>query len=485
MGTVWAATDELLHREVAVKELHLDGGESGALREARGLARIRHPNVVVVYDVVEQDGRPWIVMELVRGRSLAEVLREDGPLPPREAARVGAAVAGALLAAHAHGIQHRDVKPANVLVDGASGRVVLTDFGIARVPGSTTISDSGAFVGSPEYTAPERMSGQQAGPESDLWSLGALLCAAVDGHSPFRGESIGEIVHAVAFADIRPPEAVGPLLPVVRGLLERDPARRMAAADVQTVLVAYAETGVEPPTPPTPATLPRAPARERPAGRGRRRRVLTGLAVAVLIAVVAGGTAALLVSRRGGGPDGGAEAAPSRRPAPAAATTSPAPAPAATTLAPAATLPDGFRVVADAHGWSVALPAGYRREEAPPRTYYWSADRAFRFGERVQPEGAGSPYEVMRAQDAAARGPKGTYRGFRDSVLTRTTQNGADAALWEFTYDGFGDGKGPRRTFDLCWEQGGRMYDIWLSGPLDLTEQTRAIFDTARATFTP
>ncbi|NUS17953.1 MAG: serine/threonine protein kinase, partial [Streptomyces sp.] len=264
MGTVWAATDELLHREVAVKELHLADGESAqqldrALREARGLARIRHPNVVVVHDVVEQDGRPWIVMELVDGRSLADVLREDGPLPPREAARVGAAVAGALLAAHEHGIQHRDVKPANVLMDRTSGRVVLTDFGIARVPGSTTISDTGAFVGSPEYTAPERMSGQPAGPESDLWSLGALLCAAVDGRSPFRGESIGEIVHAVAFADISPPAAVGPLMPVVRGLLERDPARRMAAAEVQTVLIAYAETGVEPPTPPTPATLPTAP----------------------------------------------------------------------------------------------------------------------------------------------------------------------------------------------------------------------------------
>lgn len=481
MGTVWAATDELLHRTVAVKELHLADGEQRALREARGLARIRHPNVVVVYDVVEQDGRPWIVMELVDGRSLAEVLREDGPLPPREAARVGAAVAGALLAAHEHGIQHRDVKPANVLLDRTTGRVVLTDFGIARVPGSDTVSETGAFVGSPEYTAPERMDpNQAAGPESDLWSLGALLCAAVEGHSPFRGESVAEIVHAVAFADIRPPAAVGPLLPVVRGLLERDPARRMAAADVRTVLVAYAEAGIEPPTPPTVPAVPKARAdggERAPRGAGRRRRILAGLAVVVLVAVVAGGTAALVVLRGSGGGGHAATAPP---------TTTASPSPTPTTPTPTASpLPAGFRTVTDKHGWSVALPDGWVRQEVPPRVYYWSADHAFRFGERIQPPGKGTAYDVMHGQDVAARGPKAPYQGYRDGVVTRTTQNGADAALWEFTYDGFGDGKGARRTFDLCWVQDGRMYDVWLSGPLDRTEETRSLFDTARRTFTP
>lgn len=497
MGTVWAATDELLHRRVAVKELHLSGdGETGrqldrALREARSVARIRHPNVVVVHDVVEQDGSPWIVMELVDGRSLADVLRDDGPLPPREAARVGAAVAGALLAAHEHGIQHRDVKPANVLIDRKSGRVVLTDFGIARVPGSATISETGGFVGSPEYTAPERMSGAQAGPESDLWSLGALLCAAVDGRSPFQRESIGEIVHAVAIGDITPPATVGPLMPVVRGLLERDPARRMAAAEVQTVLVAYAETGVEPPTPDAPTTpeLPaQGPAPARP--RGARRRVLGGLVGATLIAVVAGGTAALVVTR---GQGGDASAAPPARSAtPGGTSRAPSdpalarPAPSATpTPAATPTVPDGFVRVTDVRGFSVTLPAGYRREEQPPRVYYWSPDRAFRFGERVQPPALGSPYTIMSTQDVQARGPKGPYRGYRDGVVTRTTQAGEDAALWEFTYDGFASGGGPRRTFDLCWTQGGRTYDIWLSGPLGQSERIRSLFDTARASFTP
>ncbi|WP_327289164.1 serine/threonine-protein kinase [Streptomyces sp. NBC_01198] len=488
MGTVWAATDELLHRQVAVKELHPESGRQHdrALREARSVARIRHPHVVVVHDVVEEDGRPWIVMELVDGRSLADVLREDGPLAPREAARVCAAVAGALLAAHTHGIQHRDVKPANVLIDRSSGRVVLTDFGIARIPGSATISETGSFVGSPEYTAPERMSGHATGPESDLWSLGALLCAAVDGHSPFQRESIGEIVHAVAIADITPPATVGPLLPVVRALLDRDPARRMAAAEVQTVLVAYAETGVEPPTPDAPT--PELPAPEPaalPRPRGRRRRLLGGLAAALLIAVVAGGTAALVVTRG----EGSSAAAPPPTVAPTAPTTAPAPTTAApTTTAPAPTtaaVPAGFRTVTDKRGFSVALPAGYVRQEMDPRVYYWSPDHSFRFGERVQDPDAGDPYAVMHAQDVAARLPNGPYAGYRDGVITRTTQHGQEAALWEFTYDGFAGVPGARRTFDLCWMQGGRMYDVWVSGPVTRVEQTRAMFDTARATFTP
>jgi hypothetical protein len=499
MGTVWRATDELLRRQVAVKELHLpetalgdgdaDRRRDRALREARSVARIRHPHVVVVHDVVEQDGRPWIVMELVDGRSLADVLREDGPLAPREAARICAAVAGALLAAHEHGVQHRDVKPANVLIERPTGRVVLTDFGIARVPGSATISETGAFVGSPEYTAPERMSGGGAGPESDLWSLGALLCAAVDGRSPFHRESIGEIVHAVAIGDITPPKTVGPLLPVVRGLLDRDPARRMAAAEVMTVLMAYAETGVAPPESPTPrlpvaeaVTVPAAvPARR----RSRRRWLVAGVA-ATVIAVVAGATAALVVTR-GGADAGGAPPPSSTAPAPTRATATPttsAPG-AAPAVATTPALPAGYRRYTDPSGFSTALPAGYVRDAERDaagvlRTYYWSPGHTFRFGEREQTPDPRGPYVVMAGQHA--KGPA-AYHGYRDGIITRTTQHGVPAALWEFTYDGFGDGKGARRTFDLCWTQGGRMFDVWLSEPVEQTEAARAVFDTAVAAF--
>ncbi len=518
MGTVWRATDELLRRQVAVKELHLpDIGltevEAGdrrerALREARSVARIRHPHVVVVHDVVEQDGRPWIVMELVDGRSLADVLRDDGPLDPREAARICAAVAGALRAAHDHGIQHRDVKPANVLIERDTGRVVLTDFGIARVPGSATISETGSFVGSPEYTAPERMSGRGAGPESDLWSLGALLCAAVDGQSPFHRESIGEIVHAVAIDDFTPPATVGPLLPVVSSLLDRDPARRMAAAEVQTVLMAYAVTGAEPDTPvlpnpegpgdggaapashvpagPEPAGTAVPAGTDRPApdrpGAGRGRMAFGAVAVTVL-AVVAGATAAIVVTR---GEAGGA-------PSPTTVTTTASLPPLGHTAPPTtpapttgpATTPAGFRTVHDPAGFTVALPAGYVRQDQPPRVYYWSADHAFRFGERSQRTDPRGPYAVLRDQDLASQGRNTQYQGYRDGIITRTTQHGQAAALWEFTYDGFPDGGGPRRTFDLCWTQDGRMYDIWLSSPIERVEEARHTFDTARATFRP
>ncbi|MGW9174570.1 protein kinase domain-containing protein, partial [Streptomyces decoyicus] len=255
MGTVWRATDEILGRQVAVKELHLDEGTTEAdarvqreraMREARTVARIKHPNVIVVHDVVEQDGRPWIVMELVEGPSLADRLQSGGPVAPREAARIGVALLGAVHAAHALGVLHRDIKPANVLMEPGSGRVVLTDFGIAQVPGVTTLTDAGGFVGSPEYTAPERMAGRGAGPEADLWSLGVLLCVALSGESPFRRDSLGGVLHAVVYDEIELPEAARPLHAVVHGLLERDTGRRLGADETERLLRGYLQSGRAP-----------------------------------------------------------------------------------------------------------------------------------------------------------------------------------------------------------------------------------------------
>ncbi|MBZ4324216.1 serine/threonine-protein kinase, partial [Streptomyces huiliensis] len=194
MGVVWRAFDEVLGREVAVKEVrapeHLREADVRVLharlvQEARAAARISHRSVITVHDVVEERGRPWIVMELVRGRSLADVLEADGLLSPREAARVGSAVLRALRSAHAAGVLHRDVKPANVLLQD-DGRVVLTDFGIALVEGTGTLTRTGDVIGSPDYLAPERALGKHPGTPSDLWSLGATLYAAVEGMSPFR-----------------------------------------------------------------------------------------------------------------------------------------------------------------------------------------------------------------------------------------------------------------------------------------------------------
>lgn len=193
MGTVWRAEDETVGREVAVKEPripdHLPERERANAfermrREARAAARLDHPAVVNVHDVAVEDGQPWIVMELLRGHSLGAVLQE-GTLGTREAARIGLEVLGALEAAHQGGILHRDVKPDNVLL-GHHDRVVLADFGIAQIEGETSLTDTGGFVGSPEFIAPERVLGQRPGPASDLWSLGVVLYAATEGVSPFR-----------------------------------------------------------------------------------------------------------------------------------------------------------------------------------------------------------------------------------------------------------------------------------------------------------
>ncbi|MFF6993718.1 protein kinase [Streptomyces sp. NPDC008313] len=258
MGVVWRATDQLLGREVAVKELALDDTLSAdearqqrerTLREARAVAQLQHPHIVVVHDVVEDDERPYIVMELITGGSLADRISAHGPVDASEAARIGIGLLGALRRAHDAGVLHRDLKPANVLMEAGTDRVVLTDFGIAQVAGATTLTETGSFVGSPEYTAPERMSGARTGPESDLWSLGALLCTILSGESPFRRDSLGGILHAVVVDDIRPPAQAGPLLPVVRGLLERDPDRRLDAVEAERLLRAFRATGRTPRVP--------------------------------------------------------------------------------------------------------------------------------------------------------------------------------------------------------------------------------------------
>ncbi|MFH8707382.1 serine/threonine-protein kinase [Streptomyces rubrogriseus] len=258
MGTVWRAKDETVDREVAVKEPrvpdHLPERERANAfermrREARAAARLDHPAVVDVHDVAVVDDQPWIVMELVRGRSLGDALQE-GTLSAREAARIGLEVLGALEAAHAAGVLHRDVKPDNVLL-GRHDRVVLTDFGIAQIEGETSLTDTGGFVGSPEYIAPERVLGQRPGPASDLWSLGVVLYAATEGVSPFRRSNTPATLQSVLNATPAPPaSAQGPLAEVITGLLDKDPARRPDAARVRALLDAAANPPAPQPAPP-------------------------------------------------------------------------------------------------------------------------------------------------------------------------------------------------------------------------------------------
>lgn len=244
MGTVWRARDQVVDRDVAVKEPrvpdHLSERERERVhlrmqREARAAARIDHPAVVTMHDVVIEDAKPWIVMELVNGQSLADRLR-DGTLDVREAARIGLAVLGALSAAHEAGVLHRDVKPDNVLL-GRGDRVVLTDFGIAQVEGEQGLTETGAFVGSPEFIAPERVLGRHPGPESDLWSLGVVLYAAVEGMSPYRRSSTPATLQAVLSAEPQmPARGSGAFGTLVMQLLRKDPAMRPDATEIRQTL---------------------------------------------------------------------------------------------------------------------------------------------------------------------------------------------------------------------------------------------------------
>ncbi|BCM68928.1 MULTISPECIES: serine/threonine-protein kinase [Streptomyces] len=535
MGVVWRASDQVLGRQVAVKELLSDDTlpeddarrrRDRTFREARAVCQLRHPHIIVVHDVVEQDERPYLIMELIDGGSLAERIAREGPVDAVEAARIGVALLSAVRTAHEAGVLHRDIKPANVLIESATDRVVLTDFGIAQVEGATTLTETGSFVGSPEYTAPERMSGLRTGPESDLWSLGALLCTALSGESPFRRDSLGGILHAVVAAEIRPPAEAEPLLPVVRGLLERDPDRRLGAADAEWMLRAYLETGRTPdapgsagttgshvgglihrihgsrtpkaPTPYTPTQLdlpyggplpPVAP--EPPPARSSPRGLLVA---ALLVAALAGAgvsAAALLLHRDGdggGGTPGGTATTPATRTgtggtflSPTPTGTRPAPTPTASPGTTGShTAPSGYRTARDPAGFSLAVPEDFTRRPQGPRVFYLSPGETFRLGIRVGAPQPGGPEGALNR--SAAAGPS-TNPGYHDGRVTRTTHHGHPAAFWEFTWDGFSAAEGPRHTYDLCWEENGLVYDVWVSAPVGKVREAREYFDVAVDTF--
>ncbi|MFI2039510.1 serine/threonine-protein kinase [Streptomyces bottropensis] len=568
MGIVWRATDQLLGRQVAVKELALDDSlpeersrqrRERTLREARAVARLGHPHIIVVHDVVEQDERPYIVMELINGGSLAERVEAEGPVDAREAARIGIALLGALRRAHDAGVLHRDLKPANVLMETGTDRIVLTDFGIAQVAGATTLTESGSFVGSPEYTAPERMSGTRTGPESDLWSLGALLCAVLSGESPFRRDSLGGILHAVVVDEIRPPAQAAPLLPVVRGLLERDPDRRLDAAEAERLLRTFRETGRTPrttkaprasagytptrrdvprpgrdaqrraaaghaaqdgpaaggpsPSGPPPPGAPEASLREQPPRQRQPQSARTVLVAAALVAAMAGAgvSAAALLLRDGGGGGGGGTPSSSAPGTPQESRTTGAPAtsggpgasgasgtPGTSTddtpgtssdatptvtrsrAATGPTVPSGYRLAEDERGFSLAVPDGFTRDPQGERVFYLSPGEVIRIGVKLDDPQEGGPAGVMRR--AHEKGPS-TNPGYRDGRVTETTHGGRPAARWEFTWDGFSATEGPRHTYDLCWEQDGRLYDVWVSAPVGKVSEAKEYFDVAVDTF--
>ncbi|MEV0919088.1 serine/threonine-protein kinase [Streptomyces sp. NPDC049967] len=348
MGTVHRAVDETLGRTVAVKELRfptaIDDDEkrrliTRTLREAKAIARIRNNGAVTVYDVVDEDDRPWIVMELIEGKSLAEAVREDGVLTPRRAAEVGLAILDVLRSAHREGILHRDVKPSNVLI-AEDGRVVLTDFGIAQVEGDPSVTSTGMLVGAPSYISPERARGHKPGPPADLWSLGGLLYASVEGCPPYdKGSAIATLT-AVMTEPLDPPKNAGPLEEVIYGLLARDPEQRLDDAGARALLndVINAPEQSDAPVPPADATqvmaLPKVPAPAKPAsksgepGEGTRDRLRGALRSArnAKAAPVAGTSAAPAApARPATAPSTATASASGAVPPPRPATTAPVP----------------------------------------------------------------------------------------------------------------------------------------------------------------
>ncbi|GIF14762.1 hypothetical protein Ate01nite_47940 [Actinoplanes teichomyceticus] len=469
MGQVWLAHDEILEREVAVKRIDLpeelaqgDAAARRSLREARAAARLSHPNVVQVYDILALDERTWIVMEYVPSRSLREVIAEDGPLDPYRVARIGVDLLAALQAAHRAGVQHRDVKPGNVLL-ADDGRVLLTDFGIAAIDDDSLTSKSDVLVGSPLYMAPERARFGAGGAPADMWGLGATLYAAVEGHPPFQRTSTMATLAALATEEPDPPAHAGPLAPVLDGLLRKDPAQRMAAEEAERLLrLAVAELdgvvagAAAVPKPRTPADDESAP--PAPAVPERRLRLIA-LAAAVVV-LLAAGLAVFLVTRPSSettagktpattgpaaGPAGTAPGttATSASPSPArssAPPSSPAP-PASASAKPSGgsgtdaggrpVLPAGWRVWNDETGFSVYVPKGWRTSTRGTIRYFRDG-KGHVLGIDQTDKPKSNPVADWKAQKRA-RVSAGDFPRY-DEIKIAAVDYFQKAADWEFTF---------------------------------------------------
>ncbi|MEE4544044.1 serine/threonine-protein kinase [Streptomyces sp. V4-01] len=459
MGAVWIGHDTRFGREVALKEAHFDadGPDAAArieriMREARAAARIDHPAVVTIHDVVMHDGRPWIVMERIRGESLGDRLKSERRLSDGEAARIAGAVAEALGAAHARGVLHRDVKPANVLL-GPSGRVVLTDFGIARIQGERSLTRSGEFVGSLEYTAPERMGSARPGAAADLWSLGVMLFRMVEGWSPFRRTTVHATVTAVLTADMPRPVQTTGLAPLIMALLDRNPAGRPTADDAAAVLRSLAQ-----PSPEQAANARESqialPAVAGSVSRRPRKELITGV-----IAAAVAGTALTLVAASilHGASD------PSSSSTPSATVTGRSPRPslrASTAPSPAS----GYDRVIEA-AFTVDLPRGWkRRGPASGPTFTFTAGDcrvtivAGQDSARFQ-DGDPLEYQLMEPELAAFR--NSTWSNAYDLKLARI--HGREGAQGTYFWR---DGKGlSLYAENTVLVADGRFHVILVEGP--------------------
>ncbi|MFJ7075190.1 serine/threonine-protein kinase [Streptomyces sp. NPDC098781] len=485
MGTVWRAEDRLLGRHVALKKLHipphLQDDEVQTLhertrREARSAARITHPNVIVVHDVLDDEGLPCIVMEYVPSVTLSDVLKRRGALPTEEAARIGRAMASALRAAHAAGVLHRDVKPANVLL-GDDGRIVLTDFGIAMESGTSSLTKPGELIGSIGYLAPERLRGARLGtsPASDLWALGATLYQAVEGRDPFRRATAIETAYAIATDPYDPPRDAGRLGPVIEGLLVKDPEQRMDVHEVERRLADLTGTRTErldPPTRPERSDDLAPPARK--GGTGRRRKVVLSALAVTLAACLAGG-AVWWANGRTDGRDGHASGSSGTSGSSGSEVTG-TPDPSSSSGFEVPPVPAGYHLAEPDTGISVPVRDGWTRDTLSGGEVVY-VDPSERVGLRVNViEFAGtdplSHWRETEEEQTARDNP-----GYERVRMAETTFRGRPAGYWEFTFDGRAR---KYRAAELAFAStDGTQYVIYLSAPDAEWHKYRPVFDKA------
>ncbi|HSK54044.1 MAG TPA: protein kinase [Jiangellales bacterium] len=518
MGTVWAARDEVLGRDVAVKEIVAPPSLSPeerrmlrerTLREARAAAQVSCPTAVTVYDVVEEADRPWVVMELLPTRSLADLLREEGTLTPRRAAEVGLDVLEALTAAHEAGVLHRDVKPSNVMVD--DGRAVLADFGIATLEGDPALTSTGMLVGSPSYMAPERARGQGPLPASDLWSLGATLFTAVQGRAPFeRGSQLATLA-AVVGEETPPAPAAGPLEPVLHALLAKDPGDRPEPDRLREMLEAVLRSpeadrplGDRPmPAPVSDSTTP-IPVVVQP----DRRRVRPVLALLLATLVLAAGALAVTDALRdgqgqepgvspgpadpGGEGESADEAAPEDGAAPSPPDDGAAPSPPDDGApaeaepqeqgqqAPAESLPDGYVLHEDPTGFRIGVPEGWERSTEGPRTYFRDPEssRYLMVDQTTEPAD-----DALVDWQANEQGVSQRLADYQRVSMERVEYRDYDAVDWEFTFAG--DGDRVHVVNRNVRVDDGQAYAIYWSTSESRWADSFGVFETAVESFQP
>ncbi|MET8121024.1 serine/threonine-protein kinase [Micromonospora sp. NPDC005291] len=468
MGRVWLARDEMLHRDVAVKEVVPPSWLAEAeraelrlrtLREARTAARLNHPNVVRIYDVVHDRESPWIVMEYVRSRSVQQIISAEGPLSPQRTARIGLAVLAALRAAHIAGVLHRDVKPHNVLV-ADDGRVVLTDFGLATFDGGEgAMTGPGTVLGSPQFVAPERAREGVSDPRTDMWSLGATLYATVEGKSPYARSSAMATLSALATEPPDPMRRAGPLRPVLTGLLQRDPWRRLTAAEAEPLLSSAAADHSQPAGPERSSTVaavlgagrsvasrPEAPPVDpeppsvQPASRPGRRRRLIALGGAATALLVAGGITLALVDRHDERtpPSGSGGGALTARPAAfACATPPPAAATPVASVSPPADaryrLRAGWTWHDDPTGFRIAAPVAWARWTEGAVTCFRELDGARVLSVEAGPERA-DPVAYWKAEEARLTTGDALLPGYR-RVEISAMDIFEGGAVWECSWE--------------------------------------------------